>query len=66
MTDAAFVPGHSGGAVPVLHRIPYSSGRTERPDTSDQFECVPGGVQGVKRIEVGWGVTIFDGVVEVL
>ena len=36
MTCAAFVPGHSGGAVPVLHRIPYSSDRPKRPDTSDQ------------------------------
>jgi putative methionine-R-sulfoxide reductase with GAF domain len=36
MTCAAFVPGHSGGAVPVFHRIPYSSDRPKRPDTSDQ------------------------------
>jgi hypothetical protein len=36
MTCAAFVPGHSGGAVPVSHRIPYSSGGSKPPDTSDQ------------------------------
>ncbi len=36
MTCAAFVPGHSGGAVPDFHRIPYSSDRSEQPDTSDR------------------------------
>jgi hypothetical protein len=36
MVKAAFVPGHSGGAVPDSHRIPYSSGRHKQPDTSDR------------------------------
>lgn len=40
MTCAAFVPGHSGGAVPVLHRIPYSSDHSKRPDTSDQVDAL--------------------------
>ncbi len=33
---AAFVPGHSGGAVPDLNRIPYSLARSERTNTGDQ------------------------------
>jgi len=36
MTFAAFVPGHSGGAVPVSHRIPYSSARNKQADPSDR------------------------------
>jgi len=40
MTYAVLVPGHSDGVVPDSHRIPYSSGRPKRPDTSDRASSI--------------------------
>ncbi len=38
---AVFVPGHSGGPVPVLHRIPFSSAHAE-PEIIRHYKAAEG------------------------
>jgi len=38
---AAFVPGYSGGPVPVLHRIPFSSAHAE-PEIIAHYKAAEG------------------------